>query len=336
MYVPSRTTKYTCTKCKKTRIDVKDIEEIYYQYLKSFLLTKQDLATFQVRANEAIQTKETELKSLAKERERIKKEMDKLIQLHLKDQIPTDSFKGYFDPLDAQYKQLDASATQLEGQLDFLKIQQINGDHILDNAENLYQRWPALDLSVKRQIVEELTQSIVIDSEDITIKFGYNPIILPILFVNAPNEQHNVIHALPFWNMTVTYRIPLKSIVLDETSSIGLHIKKKRLDLKLLQKDVALLVGVTEESIMHWETGRFPPQLQFYPGIIKFLGYNPFAVETETLGGKVKNYRFLKGISHKKMGKLVGVDGATISTWETGKHEPQGANLTRLNDVLSN
>jgi DNA-binding XRE family transcriptional regulator len=136
--------------------------------------------------------------------------------------------------------------------------------------------------------------------------------------------------------MTVTYRIPLKSIALDEASSIGLHIKKKRLDLKLLQKDVALMVGVTEESIMHWETNRYPPQLQFYPGIIKFLEYNPFAVETETLGGKVKNYRFLNGISHKKMGKLVGVDGATISTWETGKHEPQGANLTRLSELLSN
>jgi site-specific DNA recombinase len=192
MYVPSRTTKYMCTKCKKTRIDVKDIEEIYYKYLKAFLLTKQDLATFQVRANEAIQTKETELKTLAKERERIKKEMDKLIQLHLKDQIPTDSFKGYFDPLDAQYKQLQGSIIQLEGQLDFLKIQQINGDHILDQAENLYQRWPTLDLTVKRGIVEELTQSIVVDKEDITIKFGYNPIILPILFSNPPNEQHNV------------------------------------------------------------------------------------------------------------------------------------------------
>jgi site-specific DNA recombinase len=112
--------------------------------------------------------------------------------LHLKDQIPTDSFKGYFDPLDAQYKQLQGSIIQLEGQLDFLKIQQINGDHILDQAENLYQRWPTLDLTVKRGIVEELTQSIVVDKEDITIKFGYNPIILPIMFVNPPNEQHNV------------------------------------------------------------------------------------------------------------------------------------------------
>ena len=136
--------------------------------------------------------------------------------------------------------------------------------------------------------------------------------------------------------MVVTYRIPLTTIELNEASSIGLHIKKKRLELKLLQKDVALMVGVTEESIMHWETGRYPPQLQFYPGIINLLGYNPFVVDAKKLGGRIKNYRIEHGLSHKKMGKIVGVDGATISTWETGRHEPQGANLIRLNELLSN
>ena len=189
MYVPSRTTKYQCNVCKKTRIGVTDIEEIYFEYLKSFLLTKNDLAKFQTRANEAIRTKATELETMTKEKERIKKEMDKLILLHLQDQIPTNSFKGYFEPLDTQYQQLLESHMQTAGQLDFLKIQQLNGEHILGNAENLYERWPTLDLPVKRQIVEELTQSIVIDQEDITIKFGYNPIILPILFTNTPKGQ---------------------------------------------------------------------------------------------------------------------------------------------------
>jgi DNA-binding XRE family transcriptional regulator len=136
--------------------------------------------------------------------------------------------------------------------------------------------------------------------------------------------------------MTVTYRIGLKPIQLEENSSLGLHIKKKRLDLRLRQKDVALLVGVTEECIMYWETGFAQPQIQYAPKIIEFLGYNPYGVETESLGGKVKNYRLLHGLSHKKMGRIVGVDGATISTWETAKHEPQGTNLTRLNELLSN
>ena len=87
---------------------------------------------------------------------------------------------------------------------------------------------------------------------------------------------------------------------------------------------------------MYWETDFAKPQIQYAPKIIKFLGYNPYVMETETLGGKVKNYRVLNGLSHKKMGGIVGVDGATISTWETGKFNPEGANLNRLKEILSN
>lgn len=188
MYVPSRTQKYVCSTCKKNSIAISDIEEIYFQNLKSFLLTKQDLATFTERADETIVKKEGELATLSKERERIKNEMAMVMNLHYKGQIPLDGFKSFYDPLDAQYKQIEGTLVEIEGQLDFLKIQKLNGEHILDNAENLYERWPTLDLSVKRQIVEELTQSITIGTEDITIKFGYTP----SLSQNAPNGQHNV------------------------------------------------------------------------------------------------------------------------------------------------
>jgi hypothetical protein len=51
--------------------------------------------------------------------------------------------------------------------------------------------------------------------------------------------------------VVAAYRIPLTAIVLTEIPPIGLHIKKKRLDLKLLQKHVAEIIGATEESIMH-------------------------------------------------------------------------------------
>ncbi len=186
MYVPSRTQKYSCTSCKKTHIDIADIEEIYYENLKSFLLTKNDLQTFQLRANEAIQSKKEQLQSLTKEKDRLKGEMKNLLALHNNGQIPTDGFKDFYTPLDEQYKQIDATLIETQAQVDFLSIQQLNGDHILTNAENLYERWPALDLSVKRQVVEELTESITIGGEDITIKFGYTPTLL----LNTPKGQH--------------------------------------------------------------------------------------------------------------------------------------------------
>jgi len=191
MYVPSRTKKYACSGCKKTRIDAEDIESIYYEQLQSFLLTRNDLETFLLRANDAIQQKEQELVTLRSGQERIKGEMDNLVKLHSKGQIPTDNFGSYFTPINEQHKQIDTSIIETLAQVDFLKMQILNGDHILENAENLYQQWPSLEVKAKRQIVEELTESITIGDEDITITFNYMPAPTPPS-LNPPTSQHNL------------------------------------------------------------------------------------------------------------------------------------------------
>lgn len=188
LYVPSRTIKYVCKECKKTSIAEADIEEIFYGQLKSFLLTKDDLKTFLSRAHEAIASKEEELESLVKEKARVKGERDTIVKLHLDGQIPLEGFKEYYDPLDVRYKQIEGSIIETEGYLDYLRMQEMNSDHILLNAESLYERWPSLDNVAKRQVIEELTESITIGSEDISISFSFNPSLSP----NTPNSQHNL------------------------------------------------------------------------------------------------------------------------------------------------
>ena len=188
MYVPSRTLKYVCSVCNKISIAISDIEEIYYENLKRFLLTKNDLALFNERASEAILEKQVQLEILQKDRLRIKEEMSSIFQLHHKGQIPTNRFKEFYEPLDGQIKQIETGIIEMQAQLDLLKVSKLDGEHILDNAETLYERWPAFDLSVKRRIVEDLTKSITVGSEDITITFGYTP----NLFQNTPKGQRNV------------------------------------------------------------------------------------------------------------------------------------------------
>ena len=116
----------------------------------------------------------------------------------------------------------------------------------------------------------------------------------------------------------------------------GIPFKKKRLELKLRQVDVARLLNTTEDSVRFWETDRSKPQINLAPRIIKFLGYNPYLVGTNAMGGRIKHYRILHGLSHKKMGQIIGVDAATISTWETGKLKPNDVNLKRLQEILTN
>ena len=85
---------------------------------------------------------------------------------------------------------------------------------------------------------------------------------------------------------------------------------------------MAKILNVAEDTITYWENGRAQPMVHCYPGIINFLGYNPFEVKVNRFGGMVKNYRLKHGLSLKKLGKKFGVDASTVGAWESGKSEP--------------
>lgn len=118
--------------------------------------------------------------------------------------------------------------------------------------------------------------------------------------------------------------------------TIGEHLRKKRLEQGLLQEDVAKLIGVTTDCITNWENNRGIPQVQFMPAIVKFIGFVPLEIDDGTLCGQILLYRNMHGLSHKKLGKIIGVDASTIGSWENELSIPHGKNLKKLNDLLSN
>ena len=108
------------------------------------------------------------------------------------------------------------------------------------------------------------------------------------------------------------------------------------MDLHLLQKDVAALFGVSEESVTNWEQDHSVLQVRYYPKLIAFLGYYPFPENTETIGGRIAKYRYSHGLSYKGMGKLIGVDGSTICSWENHQTSPFPKALQIVLSVLNN
>lgn len=141
--------------------------------------------------------------------------------------------------------------------------------------------------------------------------------------------------ALGSLQSVVERKKPGSSIQIDENSHIGRHLLKKRLELGMWQKDVAITLGVTAESIGNWENGFSEPQIQFNPAIISFLEYVPFPLPMNTLAQRIKSYRMLNGINHERMGELLGVDGSTISSWENAVNMPRKRILKRLSGLLS-
>ena len=188
MYVYSEGTKYKCSKCRKTKIETSDMEEIYYQKLKDFLLTDNDLGNFFSKADATITEKETQLQTLERDKTRLKGEMDKMMELYLAGQIAKDSFGSYYTPLDLQYRQIENAIPETQAEIDILRIEFLNGDTILTEAQNLYDRWGGIAPEDKRNIVEQITERVTIGGDEIKFKFSYNPAYLG----NPANAPRNL------------------------------------------------------------------------------------------------------------------------------------------------
>ena len=104
-----------------------------------------------------------------------------------------------------------------------------------------------------------------------------------------------------------------------DPQTFGEQLRNRRLELRLLQKEVAQLLKVSTDTVTYWENNRYPPHIQHYPAIIQFLGHNPFLIEGSHPGEKVKWYRYEHGLSQKAFAKLIGVDASTIAYIEGGQ-----------------
>lgn len=112
-------------------------------------------------------------------------------------------------------------------------------------------------------------------------------------------------------------------------TTIGDHLRKKRLELGLLQREVADRTGATECSVYLWETNRAAPTFPFLPKIIEFLGYCPYD-PVWTPGERLSWIRKYRGLSQTAMARRLGVDPGTLARWERGERVPEGRFLQSL------
>jgi DNA-binding XRE family transcriptional regulator len=113
--------------------------------------------------------------------------------------------------------------------------------------------------------------------------------------------------------------------------TIGDRLKNRRLELGLLQKDVAKVIGVCEDSITFWENNRHEPSIIYYPKIIEFLGHVPFDGDSSTLSGQIKLYRYLHGLSQEELARILNINESTVFHYENNKHKPSPKIYKRLN-----
>lgn len=188
MYITSGTsTKYICLKCRN-KIEKDDLEEIFHQQLTDYIISEDSFSQYINTSLNIIADKENQLKTLNKEAQKIQLKLDKLIELHANKEIATDGFKYHYNPPYEQLQQIKVQTSIIEGEILALRQNEESSKYLFTEAQNLYERWNTFTKEEKRDIIESITDSIVVDKEDITINLKY---LVPPSFINPSNGLHN-------------------------------------------------------------------------------------------------------------------------------------------------
>jgi DNA-binding transcriptional regulator YiaG len=137
------------------------------------------------------------------------------------------------------------------------------------------------------------------------------------------------IHALPFHHAELRADKPRSEHCPKEIKSLGDHIRNRRLDLKLLQKQVAEQIGVNGTTTTNWEGYAPTPMTRYIPAVIRFLGYDQ-TPPPSSLPERLTAARRKLGLTQREMARRPGVDPSTLQGWEAGSHMPTNSSVEMI------
>jgi site-specific DNA recombinase len=315
----------TTGRCKSKSIRGDQLEEQVWSDVDSFLRNP-DAVLEQLRAK---------LEGDAKGPDQIKHQVTRLEGLLAQKATERSRMVGLYrrgkltDPeLDAQMDEIGKEETALATQISELggRIEAAGSiaEHVGSAQALLAQLRKRLDQPVsweqKRRLVEVIVGGICVDTvEEEGVRQNRTTVTYRF---SQPNQSMAL--ALPqTYSTGHIVRIP------TVPKTVGDHIRKRRLGLKLHQREVAEQLGVAPSSLINWEGNWSSPEIRYMPAIIKFLGYDPLPA-ANTLGEQLVRQRRSLGLSQKESAQGLGVDPGTLARWERGEREPTGAFAVRV------
>ncbi len=234
--------------------------------------------------------------------------------------------------LDEQMEEIAKEEAALEAQMQESRNQIRGAENVKDAvgsaAALLSQLKQRLDRPVsweqKRQLIEVLVAGIQVETVEVC---GVKQAKIIVTYRFSQPDEARIL--LPqSYSPARCVRIP------TEPRTIGDHLRRKRLSMKLLQKDVAERIGVKKTSIHIWEGNHATPQVRYMPAIIEFLGYNPLVPATNWAQRLVR-HRTTLGLTQGESARRIGVDQSTLGRWERGEREPTGSLAAPAEQFLS-
>ncbi len=168
MYVFQPSPRYVCTTCRN-KIPCADLEAVYRAQLTNFLVDPSEIAAHDQAASEAMADRERLIESAQKELAKIAADSDRLFDLYSDGALTKADFTHRHRPLSERRLQLEEELPRAQAELDVLRITTVNRKAALGEARALSDQWGDLPFQEKRQIIEAITDRIVIGKEDVEI-----------------------------------------------------------------------------------------------------------------------------------------------------------------------
>jgi DNA-binding transcriptional regulator YiaG len=128
----------------------------------------------------------------------------------------------------------------------------------------------------------------------------------------ARPQRHSRVAFLP---IDVKFERKLRRYSHLESMGFGGQVTLYRVRHKLMQRELAALLGVDTFTIINWEKGRSFPEARHIPKIIELIGVHP-RPEPKTQGERLVYERERLGLTQRAYAKLIGRDVATVWRWE--------------------
>jgi len=140
--------------------------------------------------------------------------------------------------------------------------------------------------------------------------------------------------SLPFRHFTLKGRKPLPKAYPAQLETLGDHLGNRRLDLGLLQREIAEKPAIHKMTGNDWKKNRDSPLLRFVPRIVAFPEYVSHPTTPRSLAERILRAQRLLGLSQKELACRLAIDPTTLSRQEREERKPSRKLTQRLSAFL--
>lgn len=157
--------RYTCRACR-TKVDEDVVESALQSMLKMISLSPESLCGD--NDNEInLMDKQNRLELLNKELKGINKKIDTLVYLTGDNRIDKETFSSRFEPLTVWRDNISLEVPRLQGEIDFLKSEDMGRQYVVSQATTLAALWSELSYEARQDITKEVVERIDVSKDSL-------------------------------------------------------------------------------------------------------------------------------------------------------------------------